>query len=768
MAIRRLAVSSSAPDPHSDSELSAVSHQLYPVIAVLLALGMGLVLFRASHFDWSPFYGLQLASAVLGFAVSVAAHKLPRAVAATVIIGALLSCGGLGVLHSGLSPSSIAAFVLVPLVAASVLRPFQMFLVLCGSTTVLVLLALAFVTDRAPPIAMQANASLHMPKIWIANLLALLMVQLSTLLLMVRLRQKWAVLRNKHHDRQSRLTALVEHAPEGIAIMDATTGHFTHLNPAANRLLGLTPDSPYQSLKLLDFCPENQSDGRRSDLVLDEAIQSSLAGTHPKLDWRLISPGGASIRVELSLARLPSEQTPLIRVGMTDMTELFRAYREIRQSSLTDTLTGLPNRHALTLRLEEAFRQRAGSEDELALIVIDLDRLKRINDRMGHFTGDVVIAQSATRFKRLLPIGGFLARTAGDEFVILLRGADVTDQAQRLAQQAHEIMANPFHLASGAVHMSVSVGLAFATQVAPTSGALLSAAEHALHHAKTRGGEQITVFSADIGQQAHDRNSLMLDLATDLNKGALAVHYQPIVDLTTGRVSKVEALARWTHTSLGPIAPSRFIPIAEEAGLIGQLGHHIRAQSCLDLPDMLRHFDDPFQISVNISPVELTGGLETTLISWDDLTEAPIGQPPQLVFEITESALLGSDPELVASLDTLRSQGAKLALDDFGAGHSSLTYFLDHSFDYIKLDRAFVQRLDSAPRAHAICETIFHFADRLGGSAIAEGIETPEQLSRIRALGCRYGQGYFFSPPLPKDRLLELPPYLPLPDLHPA
>lgn len=748
---------------------------LYRVAAALFLCAFLIVSVRISQFGWTLVFGVQIFCIVTGLWAAVSAKLVTPEIRVFSMTGAFFGVGVCGLLQFGLTAPAHFTFVLAPLIAATTLSKRQTLTVFTISLVLLGLTATYFVQGQGRPLLEHEAASLQDPRNWISSILAIGATGAAQCLLVLQLRHLWERSYLGTIERHKQMSALVQHAPEGIAILDADTGLLLQINPAAAQLFGIPPDEPLVEEGFLKFCPEFQPEGQKSQFVLQENFKAALAGELPKLDWQLRSSTGRKTRVDLSLAKLPSNEANLIRVGLTDMTELYSAYEEVRQTSFTDTLTGLPNRRQLTVKLAEILPHTKSSILEVAVIVLDLDRLKLVNNRFGHFSGDRIIAQTAIRLNNILTEDAFLARTAGDEFVIMLKGKDVEASARALAQQALDALSPPFQLGTGAVFTSASIGFALSSHVEDQGDWLLSAADQAMHHAKSQGGNRLCMFNSTIGEQARDRHSLISDLMAGLDDNALTVHYQPVVHLKTGRIAKVEALARWTHPTLGPIAPSRFIPLAEEAGLITQIGEVVRRQSLTDFPELMDHFEDPFQICLNVSPYELEALTPETATSWPiegskqgsaKDTDQQAGADPQFVLEITESALLGSDPALAAKLEDLRARGAKLALDDFGAGHSSLTYFLDHTFDYIKLDRAFIQRVNTTTAAHAVCETIFGFADRMGGSAIAEGIETPEQLLQVRALGCTYGQGFLFSPPLPKQKLLQLPPRLSLPEIQ--
>ncbi|RYH10650.1 EAL domain-containing protein [Tropicimonas sp. IMCC6043] len=288
-----------------------------------------------------------------------------------------------------------------------------------------------------------------------------------------------------------------------------------------------------------------------------------------------------------------------------------------------------------------------------------------------------------------------------------------------------------------------------------------------LFEARSRGGGSAIRYSGEVGLHARDRGRLVHDLQGGVARGEFRLLYQPVVELTSGSVSTAEALIRWQHPELGEIGPDRFVPLAEAAGRIDALGDWALRQCCTDLPQMKRRFGAGFQASVNVSPLQLGESVLNRVETWRALISEAASAEGGLILEITESALLDPGPATVARLNEFRAAGAKIALDDFGAGHTSLLYYLTHDFDYLKIDRDFVCNLPESARALALCESILDFAQRLDAVAIAEGIESMAQAETLRHAGCAFGQGYLFAPPLPLERLLELPLTLPVPKWAP-
>ena len=417
-----------------------------------------------------------------------------------------------------------------------------------------------------------------------------------------------------------------------------------------------------------------------------------------------------------------------------------------------DALTGLPNRvlflDRLASALSRAGRNRRGAL--LAVLALDLDRFKLVNDSLGHALGDQLLAEVATRLAACLRPEDTVARLGGDEFAILLEEVRDPHEATRVADRIHAALAAPCRLGGRELFTSASVGIAFAAG-GGRQEALLTDADTAMNRAKRSGPARTEVFDAAMRAQALDRLQLESDLRLGIERGEFHLEYQPIVAPHGGEVLAFEALARWQRPGHGLALPEEFIPVAEETGLIGPLGEHLLRQTCVQMRSWLERLpeDSPLVVSVNLSGRQLTG---------DDFPErvaavlAETGLPPErLKMELTESALVESPERSAALLTRLRDLGVGLWLDDFGTGHSSLSYLHQFPFEALKIDGSFVARLEEPGGRAEITRTIVLLAHSLGLTTIAEGVETPGQCARLRDLGCDRLQGFLFAPALPAD-----------------
>ena len=426
-----------------------------------------------------------------------------------------------------------------------------------------------------------------------------------------------------------------------------------------------------------------------------------------------------------------------------------------------DWLTRLPNRRLLQAQLALGLEQAKGGGTPLAVAFIDLDGFKSVNDAHGHEAGDRALRTTARRLVRHAPRGATVARYGGDEFVVLLTGPDAHPaKALAAAQRLRVAVQAPLRLSDRRVQLTCSLGIALAPRDADTPDALLRSADRAMLQAKAAGRNQVHELTPD-GQERLDRRShLRRDLGQAIVNGSLSAAFQPLVDLRTGQMAGVELLARWPHPELGLVSPDEFVPVAEESGLVGALGLWALGQAtraAVALHGSARWPEGQVpRVGLNLSSLQLA---DTDLVSkLVTGVQAEGGQPPWLELELTESMQLAEDPGLQARLRQLREAGFHLALDDFGAGYSSFSVLSRIYFDRLKIDRALVQAALQAPGRRAVTSSIIAMAHGLGLQVVAEGIETAEQRSLLRAQGCDLVQGFFVARPMALSALLAWRP----------
>jgi diguanylate cyclase (GGDEF)-like protein len=426
-----------------------------------------------------------------------------------------------------------------------------------------------------------------------------------------------------------------------------------------------------------------------------------------------------------------------------------------RESALHDALTGLPNRTLLVQRLVHAILRCRRSEKLVAILFADLDRFKSINDTYGHHVGDELLVAVGARLTELLRPGDTLARLAGDEFVILCEDLDHTSQVEPLAHRIDTALAEPFVLSGIEVQVSASVGIAFAGRGDDVPEQILQDADTAMYQAKRKGGARHGMV--DVGEQrlADNRANLNRDLRGALARRELRTEYQPIVATADGQITGVEALLRWEHPVRGIVAPATIVPLAEQSGLIVEIGGWVLMQACLDLHRWQRH--DRYrglEICVNLSsPQLLAPDFAATVAA---VLSATGTDPKLLTLEITESVFIQDSDRALIVLNDLRRLGVKLALDDFGTGYSSLSYLKQFPVNIVKIDRAFIADLGREPTSRLIVSAIVRLAHSLHMTVVAEGIESESQFDEVVALDCDSYQGYFFARPTSADALDSL------------
>ena len=422
----------------------------------------------------------------------------------------------------------------------------------------------------------------------------------------------------------------------------------------------------------------------------------------------------------------------------------------IWQQANTDVLTGLPNRRMLYDRLDQAIRRSNRDGARVAVLFIDLDQFKEVNDTLGHGKGDQLLIEAARRISRGMRDSDTVARQGGDEFTVILPELGDTGRVEQVAHSIVTALSERFQLGDDEAFISASIGVTMYPDDALDLEGLLKCADQALYAAKAEGRNRFSYFKPILRQSAHARMRLTNDLRQALAGEQFRVFYQPMVDLSDGSIYKAEALIRWQHPVHGLVSPAEFIPLAESSGLIVEMGNWVFRQAAQQVKQWRAQYRSDFQISVNKSPVQfLDGGVAQK--SWFRHL-ASLGLPgSSLVIEITEGMLLASRDDVMAQLFDLRAEGMAISLDDFGTGYSSLSYLQKYDIDYVKIDQSFVRHLVPGSKNLALCKAIIVMAHELGMKIVAEGIETAEQQALLTSAGADFGQGYLFARPLPAE-----------------
>ena len=544
--------------------------------------------------------------------------------------------------------------------------------------------------------------------------------------------------------------SLIEHVSDIIAVLDAD-GCIRYVSPAAQTVLGIAPDELTGADALDVVHPDDQPGLVAALASLQTSTSIELRLQHRDGSWRWLS---VAVR---NLVDDPAVGGFLLCAR--DISGQMAVLEHLERQAYTDGLTGLPNRLALMDRLAQALDARTADErasSSVALLFIDIDRFKVINDSLGHRVGDMLLTAVSERLLATVSPETLVSRFGGDEFIILLADVDGAVNASNVAARVLDAMRAPFRLDGHEVISSASVGIAVATVGQSDADTLLQQADIALHQAKAEGKARAIVFDRGRDAPSLQRLELESDLWKAVERNELRLVYQPSVDLKTGSIVGMEALARWQHPRRGMVSPAEFIPVAEETGLILPVGRWVLQEACRQVRRW-QHEHPNFRrlvMSVNVSAQEFQ---HPNLVQQVSETLRDTGlHPSSLKLEITESALLKDVEATLDTLHALHRLGVRIALDDFGTGYSSLNYLRRFPVDTLKIDRSFVQELGSSSSSLAIVRAVIALAHALEMDVTAEGFETSTQLARLRDAYCDHGQGYYFSKPLPVDQMNQL------------
>jgi diguanylate cyclase (GGDEF)-like protein/PAS domain S-box-containing protein len=545
---------------------------------------------------------------------------------------------------------------------------------------------------------------------------------------------------------RERLSSITLNIGEGVCAISAD-GRLTFVNRAAADMMELP------SLNVTIDDPVDDGALTAPDFLLAPAFEAMRTGRAIREHDALFrGKDGDTIPVAYTASAIMTDGTPSGAViTFRDITERKAFENELHQHAFYDSLTGLANRRLLVERLEQALRPSALDGRTHALIFVDVDRFKSINDSLGHVTGDELLVAIAARMKGAVRSHDLLARFGGDEFVVLLQDVAGVEVAVAAARRICAAVEHPMVLPDGyELVASVSVGIAL-TEPGKTADDVLRNADVAMYDAKIKGGGGIyKVFDqAAMGSRSSERLQIEADLRKGLERDELEVHYQPFYSLHDQRIVGAEALVRWRHPTHGLIGPARFIPMAEETGLILPLGRYVLDQACRQVRSIRERLNVDLPISVNLSPRQFQ---ESGLLSQVEAALAANGLPSELlIFEITETMVMEDLSGAREVMKKLNRLGVRLAIDDFGTGHSSLAYLKQFPVHEVKVDRAFIQGVAESQVDLAIVRAIIDLAYAMGISAVAEGVEAKDQAAELNTLGCPVGQGYYFSRPLPAE-----------------
>ncbi len=546
-------------------------------------------------------------------------------------------------------------------------------------------------------------------------------------------------------ESESLLSAMFEGSAVGIVVVD-TNGYFVQTNTAYRKMVG------YSALELknktfLDFThPNYQAKNWQLFQAVVQGKQASFQLEKP-YDCR----DGSSLWVRVTASKItsdPDKPTLLVQV-IEDISAQKQAQEQIQHNALHDPLTNLPNRTLLMERLELAIKRAKRVKNyNFALLFLDLDRFKIINDSLGHLVGDQLLIHIADKLKSYLRETDLVARLGGDEFVILLEDIDDIEQASLIAERILKDCRLPFMVGDYEMSINTSIGLVLASQNYEKASDLLRDADIAMYKAKAQGGNNYRIFDSNMHIQALSRLTLETSLRKALNRDEFVVYYQPIMDIVSDRLIGFEALIRWQHPERGLLSPNYFMPIAEETGLVIGIDRWVIESACRQVAQWQDRFSCrfPLKVSLNLSAHHLQ---KTSLIQDIDAILSCTGLAGEAIaLEITESMLIENINQSIQILEQLKARNIQISIDDFGTGYSSLNYLHRLPADNLKIDRSFVSQMQEGNRNYQVVSTIIALSNQLGLTVIGEGIETHQQLQWLRHLGCEFGQGYLFSKPL--------------------
>lgn len=549
------------------------------------------------------------------------------------------------------------------------------------------------------------------------------------------------VLEQRKINQQLHLSSkVIEHSTEGIMITDKENA-IVSVNRAFSRITGYEQDDVFGKN------PRILSSQRHDKHFYRQMWQSIIDTGHWQGEIWNKTKGGKLYPQWLSITAILNSQHDVVNyLGVfSDITEKKQAEETIWRQANFDALTGLPNRSRFYDRLQQDIRTATRSGEKLALMFIDIDRFKEVNDSVGHSLGDVLLKSVAERLSAYLQDADVLARLGGDEFTVILNQIADIDRVEQIAAELLQTLSAPFDLDGKSTYVSASIGITLCPDDAATVDTLFKCADQAMYAAKREGRNRWRYFTPAMQFAAEKRSQTISDLRCALSSAQFQLLYQPIVELASGDVHKVEALIRWQHPEKGMISPAEFIPLAEETQLIIDIGNWVFEEATRQVAVWQALYGKDFQVSINKSPVQFYNAAG---LGWAKKLQAMGLAGGSVVVEITEGLLLDASEIVSEQLLNLRDAGIQVAIDDFGTGYSSLSYLKKFDIDYLKIDQSFVRNLAPDSSDRVLCEAIITMAHRLGMKVVAEGVETEEQCELLKQAGCDYAQGYLFSRPV--------------------
>ena len=565
-----------------------------------------------------------------------------------------------------------------------------------------------------------------------------------------------AQLRAKAEGEEALLRSFTNSIPEDLFFAKSVDGLYMGCNEVFARVMGLS---------------ENEIVGK-SDAQLISADKAEVlralerevldTGKRNVQDEWIMHPDGTEHCMEMLRAPyfgVDGKPLGLIGIGR-DVTVKKQADEQKREAAEDnyklanfDSLTGLPNRRMFREKLEHEIRQSDRARLSLALLLIDLDQFKEINDTLGHLVGDVLLVEAARRILACTRESDTVARLGGDEFTVILSRVKDAKDVELVAQKIIERLGEPFQLGESVVYVSASIGITMYPQDATDVEELLKSADQAMYVAKRQGRNRFSHFTQSLQTEAQERSHMITDLRAAILENQFHLHYQPMMDMATGHIRMAEALVRWDHPTRGIIMPSEFIPLAEKSGQIVQIGDWVFNEAARWASRWNELLPGGFQVCVNTSPVQFRAEGAASQIKWIEHLQSHNIPGKCMVVEVTEGVLLNADEDSLKMLANLRNANIQIAIDDFGTGYSSLAYLHKFDIEYLKIDKSFINSLSKDVRDTALCEAIIVMAHKLGLQVIAEGVEHHLQDQMLDKAGCDFVQGYLYSRPIPAEQL---------------
>ncbi len=530
--------------------------------------------------------------------------------------------------------------------------------------------------------------------------------------------------------------------PHPMWIYDPETLAFLRVNDAAVRHYGYSREE-FLSMTLRDLRPA----ANKEDITKETERSASFTLAGP---WVHRRKDGSEIQVDMAVHQISFQGRMCRFVLVQDVTERQRLHQQLVHQAHHDTLTGLPNRLLLEDRMRHAFAHAARHGQRAAVLCIDLDRFKAVNDTFGHAAGDLCLQRVATRISDRLRAVDTVARTGGEEFLIILGELGRPGDAELVATDLLESICQPIQAGERTLRISASMGIAIYPDDGTDCSELWRQADTAMYCAKQSGGSQFAAVSREIGSPANETQELIIHMRRMLEEGGFELHYQPQYSMA-GNICGIEALLRLNHPRLGTIPPDRFIPIAEDSGLIVPLGNWVLEEVCRQSRAWTLEGLAPMRIAFNVSPVQfVTSDFSAQVMR--ALAQYEV-DPLMLELEISEAALMLDLPEVVSQMRTLAAAGIHFSVDDFGTAYSSVSHLHDLPVSTLKIDCSFVERISASNGTYSIVQAIVALGHSLGLQVVAEGVERGDQLECLRTLGCNLLQGYLFAPPMPASRI---------------